>query len=68
MQFAPYPPFWQTLVLAGAIYLNFFTHHFGPDIRVILFTATVGVFWRTRIWLHRGQTSRCMPLPVAAFL
>jgi hypothetical protein len=68
MQFAPYPPFWQTLVLAGAIYLNFFTHHFGPDIRVILFTATVGVFWRTRIWFHPGETPRWMPLPVAAFL
>jgi uncharacterized membrane protein YoaT (DUF817 family) len=60
--------FWQTLVLAEAIYPNFFTHPIGPNIRVILFMDTVGVFWRTRIWLHRGQTSRCMPLPVAAFL
>jgi uncharacterized membrane protein YoaT (DUF817 family) len=30
MQFAPYPPFWQTLVLAEAIYPNFFTHPIGP--------------------------------------
>lgn len=68
MQFAPYPPFWATVVLAGAIYANFFTHHFGPDIRVVLFAATVLMFWRTRIWFFPGAHAYWMPLPVAAFL
>ena len=68
MTFAPYPPFWMTVVLASAIYVNFFTHHFGPDIRVALFVATVILFWRTRIWFYPGRRARWMPLPVAAFL
>jgi uncharacterized membrane protein YoaT (DUF817 family) len=67
MKFAPYPPFWITVVLGSAIYLNFFTHHYTYDIRNILFIATVLIFWRTRIWFHIGKAPRWMPLPVAAF-
>lgn len=67
MTFAPYPPFWMTNVLAFAIYVNFFTHHFVPDIRIALFAATVVMFGRTRITFTVGQTY-WMPLPVAAAL
>lgn len=68
MRFAPYPPFWLTVVLAITIYANFFTHHYTYDIRNILFVATIAVFWRTRIWFFIGDIPRWMPLPVAAFL
>lgn len=68
MQFAPYPPFWTTMLLAVAIYVNFFAHHYLPDIRLALFAATVLLFWRTRIWFYVGENPRWMPLPVAAFL
>lgn len=68
MRFAPYPPFWMTVVLAVAIYVNFFAHHFLPDIRVALFVATVLLFWRTRVWFYIGTAPRWMPLPLAAFL
>ncbi|MFV1877318.1 DUF817 domain-containing protein [Nioella sp.] len=68
MEFAPYPPFWTTLLLAGAIYGNFFAHHFLPDIRMGLFLATVLLFWRTRIWFFPGTDPRWLPLPVAAGL
>jgi len=68
MRFAPYPPLWVTLILAIAIYVNFFTHHYTYDIRNILFVATVLIFWRTRIWFYVGVIPRWMPLPVAAFL
>lgn len=68
MRFAPYPPFWATLLLAVAIYGNFFAHHFLPDIRLALFAATVLMFARTRIWFIIGDTPRWMPLPLAAFL
>lgn len=68
MEFAPYPPFWATCLLAGAIYLNFFTHHFTYDIRWILFAATIALYGRTRIWFFPGKTPRWMPLPLAAFL
>lgn len=68
MKFAPYPPFWMTVALAAAIYVNFFAHHFLWDARNLLFAATVLLFARTRIWFTIGQTPRWMPLPVAAFL
>ncbi|WP_246032478.1 DUF817 domain-containing protein [Thalassobius vesicularis] len=67
MQFAPYPPYWTTLVLAGAIYVNFFAHHFLPDIRMLLFAATVLLYLRTRIWFRIGENWYWMPLPLAAF-
>nr|WP_241188206.1 DUF817 domain-containing protein [Pseudohalocynthiibacter aestuariivivens] len=68
MQFAPYPPFWMTVVLASAIYINFFAHHFLPDIRMLLFAATVLLYARTRIWFRIGENDYWMPLPLAAFL
>lgn len=68
MRFAPYPPFWATALLAVAIYVNFFAHHYLPDIRLALFAATILMFARTRIWFFIGVTPRWMPLPVAAFL
>jgi len=68
MRFAPYPPFWTTVVLAVAIYGNFFAHHFLPDIRLVLFAATLLMFARTRIWFRIGETHYWMPLPLAAFL
>ncbi|MCP5080756.1 MAG: DUF817 domain-containing protein [Alphaproteobacteria bacterium] len=68
MRFAPYPPFWITVLLALAIYGNFFWHHFTYDIRLILFAATILIFWRTRVWFFVGRHPRWMPLPLAAFL
>ncbi|WP_333473091.1 DUF817 domain-containing protein [Paracoccus onubensis] len=67
MRFAPYPPFAVTVILAVAIYVNFFTHHFLPDIRLVLFAATILIFGRTRIWFRPGRWY-WMPLPLAAFL
>lgn len=66
MRFAPYPPFWATLLLAGAIYGNFFAHHFWIDIRLGLFAATVILFARTRVWFSIGASRYWMPLPLAA--
>mgnify|MGYP005852120571 CR=1 FL=1 len=68
MRFAPYPPFRTTVVLAVAIYVNFFAHHFLPDIRVVLFAATLALFARTRIWFRIGDNRYWMPMPLAAFL
>lgn len=67
MVFAPFPPVWTVAVLAVAIYVNFFAHHFLPDIRLALFAATLLLFAKTRIWFRIGQWY-WMPLPVAAFL
>ena len=68
MRFAPYPPFSLTVALAVAIYVNFFAHHFLPDIRLALFVATLALYGRTRIWFRVHDRHWWMPLPVAAFL
>jgi len=68
MIFAPYPPFYATILLAAAIYVNFFAHHFLPDIRLALFAATVLLYGRTRVWFRIGDNSYWMPMPLAAFL
>ncbi|MCB2128956.1 MAG: DUF817 domain-containing protein [Rhodobacteraceae bacterium] len=68
MAFAPYPPFWATLLLAAAIYVNFFAHHFLPDIRLALFAATILLYLRTRVWFRIARRYYWMPLPLAAIL
>jgi uncharacterized membrane protein YoaT (DUF817 family) len=68
MRFTHYPPMWQTLLLAAAIYVNFFTHHYLPDARYMLFAATVIVFRHVSIHFTTDRTTLHMPLVVAAFL
>ena len=68
MRFAPYPPFWITYLLALAIYVNFFAHHFLPDLRLILFVATVAIYGRTRVWFRVADRDRWMPMPVAGVM
>lgn len=68
MRFAPYPPLWLTFLLAVAIYVNFFAHHFLPDFRLVLFVATLLLYGRTRIWFRISARDWWMPLPLAALL
>jgi uncharacterized membrane protein YoaT (DUF817 family) len=68
MRFAPYPPYGVTLGVAGLIYVNFFSHHFLPDIRWALFAATILIWGRTRVWFRTGAAERWMPMPVAGLL
>ena len=44
LRFTRYPPRWMTGILAGLIYLNFFTHHFVWDARWVLL-ALVALLW-----------------------
>ncbi len=68
MRFAPYPPLWATFALAIAIYVNFFAHHFLPDIRLALFAATLILFARSRVWFRISDRHHWMPLSLAALL
>ena len=68
MRFTHYPPLRLTGLLALTIYANFFTHHFLPDIRYLLFAATGVIFWRVGIHFTTDRTTLHMPLVVAAFL
>jgi len=68
MHFNPFPPFWAAPALALAIYGNFFAHHFLPDIRLVLFAATLLMFARTRVWFRISSRHLWMPMPLAALL
>lgn len=63
-----YPRPWHSYVLAAAIYLNFFAHHWLPDVRIALFLATAILFWRTRVWFTPFRKPRWMPLLLGWFL
>ncbi|MBS0475708.1 MAG: DUF817 domain-containing protein [Proteobacteria bacterium] len=49
-------------VLAVAVYINFFAHHWLSDIRLALFAALGLLFWRTRVWFRVWRVDRWMPL------
>jgi uncharacterized membrane protein YoaT (DUF817 family) len=68
MRFEHYPKRMWTFALAIAIYLNFFDHHFGPDLRYGLFALTGMLFWRTTIHYRLDVTWHRMPYLLAAFL
>jgi uncharacterized membrane protein YoaT (DUF817 family) len=57
-----YPPLWTTWALAGAIYVNFFAHHWLPDIRLALFVATALLFGRGWFWFTADRARLKMPL------
>lgn len=61
-RFVRYPPSWTGGLLAALIYVNFFAHHWLPDIRLGLFAATLALFWRTSIVFTVHRTDRSMPL------
>lgn len=57
-----WPPFWQVVPLAAAIYLNFFTHHFWLDIRWWLTGLILIVFWRSAVTFEVSGVRYRMPL------
>ncbi|PID70529.1 hypothetical protein CSB37_02155 [bacterium DOLZORAL124_38_8] len=67
-KFENYPPFWQTVVLSVLIYANFFTHHYLPDIRSVLFLLAGVVYGRTFIHFKVYQKQWRIPLLLACGL
>ncbi|WP_205746349.1 DUF817 domain-containing protein [Dyella amyloliquefaciens] len=61
-RFVRHPPFAATAWLALAIYVNFFTHHFLPDMRWVLFGALAWLFGHTWILFRIRDVHRRMPL------
>lgn len=55
-------------LLAAAIYVNFFAHHWLPDVRVALFVGIGLLFWKTRVWFRVWREDRWMPLLLGWFL
>ena len=68
IKFRHYPPLWTTWVLAAAIYVNFFAHHWLPDVRLGLFVLTVVLFGRGWFYFTPDRRRRAMPFLLGFFL
>ncbi len=63
-----YPSYFITIPLAIAIYGNFFSNHFFPDIRIILIPLILLVFLKTKVVFVALEKKRVMPLNLAFIL
>ena len=61
MRLSGAPAQWAGGLLALAIYINFYSHHFIPDARYVLMAVTVLLYWRC--WAHFPAMGR---VPVLA--
>ncbi|WP_240372236.1 DUF817 domain-containing protein [Brevibacterium zhoupengii] len=68
LRFSHYPPRWITAVIAAAIYINFFTHHFMVDVRLVLVLAVAVVFFRCSMHFHVHRLTLHMPVLLAFVL
>ena len=62
MRYTGYPPLSATVLLAAAIYANFFAHHFVLDMRYVLFAATALLFLHTTVHYRVFRFRHRMPL------
>ena len=67
-RFTRYPPQWTTVVLAVAIYANFFAHHYVTDLRWLLFAGYAVLFGRSWIYYRVHRHWRRMPVLLATGL
>lgn len=68
IRYTGYPPLWATVLLALAIYVNFFAHHFVIDARYVLFAVTVALFLRTTVHYRVFRFRHRMPVLVGFLL
>jgi uncharacterized membrane protein YoaT (DUF817 family) len=61
-RFDRHPPPWSLIALSTAIYLNFFTDHYGIDLRLLLFAVAAALFGRATVYFRVWQVHRSMPL------
>lgn len=65
LRFTRYPRRWLTAIIAGAIYLNFFSHHYIQDFRWVLLAAVVVIWARTVMHFRFFRRTFRMPLLLA---
>ncbi|MEK7467800.1 MAG: DUF817 domain-containing protein [Planctomycetota bacterium] len=63
-----YPPYALSVPLSAAIYANFFTRHFLPDVRWVLAALVIIIFWKARVWFTVTEKRRFMPIALSFFL
>lgn len=68
IRFSRYPPIWATVLLALAIYVNFFSHHFIADARWVLFAAVVLLYGRSVMHYRVFRFRHRMPMLLAFLL
>jgi uncharacterized membrane protein YoaT (DUF817 family) len=68
LRFARYPRVWVTAIVAGLIYVNFFSHHFVWDARWLLLAAIVVVYARTIMHFRVFRSTFRMPILLAFLL
>ncbi len=68
IRFERYPPLWATVLLATGIYVNFFSHHFIPDMRWGLFAILALLYARTVMHYRVHRFWHRMPMLLAFLL
>lgn len=68
IRFSHYPPVWATVVLAVAIYINFFSHHFIWDFRWVLFAVLGVLYFPSSMHYRVFRFRHRMPMLVAFLL
>jgi uncharacterized membrane protein YoaT (DUF817 family) len=63
-----FPPFPVAVGLSAAIYANFFTNHYIPDLRWYLAAAVLMLFRRTQVHFKVTTSERRMPLALSFLL
>lgn len=61
-RFDRFPPLWLQAILAVAVYVNFFTHHYTVDARNVLFAASALIYGPCVVWFRPDERRRPMPL------
>ena len=61
-RFVRFPPIWMQAALAVVVYVNFFTHHWVPDIRIGLFVASALIYGPCVLYYRPDLKERSMPL------
>jgi uncharacterized membrane protein YoaT (DUF817 family) len=68
IRFIRYPPLGAPWLLAAGAYINFFTHHYLPDIRMAIFAGSALVFARSWFTFRPDLKTRRMPVIVGLLL
>ncbi len=67
-RFSYYPRRRITALLALLVYVNFFSHHFMPDLRWLLIAAIVALYGPCTVYFRVDKKRRSMPLLLGFFL
>lgn len=68
IKFKNYPSQIYVIFLSVLIYVNFFTHHYIYDFRIILFTIFIFIFFRTTIFYRPRNKFYSMPVVLSTTL